>query len=134
MSKIIADTSALIAIFFTSEKHHQSVITYLQDNSAKEIVIIETVFSEFVTWTRARISIAASIELGQLIRTEHDYIPMDNADHLNTWNTFQKYDDKEWSYTDCSTLVMANKLKIPNVLGFDQHLYQMIGLGIATVP
>jgi uncharacterized protein len=134
MAKIIADTSALIAIFFKSEKHHRSVITYLQDNSASEIVIIETVFAEFVTWTRARVSIPASIELGNLIRSEHEYIPMNDFDHSSTWEIFQQYDDKEWSYTDCSILVMANKLEIPIVLGFDRHLHQMVGLGIITVP
>jgi uncharacterized protein len=134
MAKIIADTSALIAIFFKSEKHHPTVITYLQNNPTIEIVIIETVFVEFVTWTRSRVSTLASIELGNLIRVEHDYIPMSDLDHLNSWEIFKKYDDKEWSYTDCSILEMANHLKIPNVLGFDRHLHQMLGLGITTVP
>ncbi|MCZ8096979.1 MAG: hypothetical protein O9972_03580 [Burkholderiales bacterium] len=38
--------------------------------------------------------------------------------------------DKKWSYTDCSILVMAHRLQIFKVFAFDDHIRQMAGLGI----
>ena len=34
----------------------------------------------------------------------------------------------------CSILVMANRLKVPKVFAFDEHIRQMSGLGIICVP
>ncbi|MFZ1509004.1 hypothetical protein [Candidatus Amarolinea dominans] len=36
--------------------------------------------------------------------------------------------------TDCSILVMAQRLGIPHVFAFDEHIHQMSGLGITPVP
>jgi predicted nucleic acid-binding protein len=42
-----------------------------------------------------------------------------------TWATLQKYDDKDWSYTDCALLVASKQLKIPDVFSFDKGFDQM---------
>lgn len=36
--------------------------------------------------------------------------------------------------SDCSILVMSQKLGIPEVFAFDEHIRQMAGLGIRCVP
>ena len=51
-----------------------------------------------------------------------------------TWETFQRYDDKAWSYTDCSILTMTQRLETPQVFAFDAHINQMAGLGVIAVP
>jgi predicted nucleic acid-binding protein len=48
------------------------------------------------------------------------------------WALFQKYDDKDWSYTDCATLALARRLNIGKVFSFDHHFSQMPG--VARVP
>jgi uncharacterized protein len=45
-----------------------------------------------------------------------------------------RYDDKAWSYTDCSLLVMSQRLNIPTVVALDEHIRQMRGLGVNCVP
>ncbi len=50
MVEIIVDTSALIAFFIRSEKHHQIAQEYAVKNPTERWVILETVFDEFVTW------------------------------------------------------------------------------------
>ncbi|MFM6628069.1 MAG: hypothetical protein ACKPJK_01940 [Microcystis panniformis] len=42
-------------------------------------------------------------------------------------------DDKKRSYTDYSILVMALRLKVFEVFAFDEHIYQMAGLGIMAL-
>jgi predicted nucleic acid-binding protein len=41
---------------------------------------------------------------------------------------FQKYDDKDWSYTDCALLALAEHLKLNQVFAFDEDFDQMPGL------
>ena len=40
----------------------------------------------------------------------------------------QKYDDKDWSYTDCALLALAEHLKISEVFAFDEDFDQMPGM------
>jgi predicted nucleic acid-binding protein len=95
---------------------------------------LETVFTELVTWMRAKVSISSSIKVGRILREEHLYVNISNADDAATWDTFCQYDDKHWSYTDCSILVMTRKLGVPEVFAFDEHIRQMAGLGVRCVP
>jgi uncharacterized protein len=97
-------------------------------------VILSSVFDETVTWLRLRVSIQASIEIGHVLREEHIYIALSEAEDYATWETFCRYSDKLWSYTDCSLLVVAQRLAIFEILSFDQHIRQMAGLGIVCVP
>lgn len=132
--EIIVDTSALIAFFVRSETHHQAAQQYCRKNPQKRWIILESVFDETVTWIRTRISSQASIQIGQILREEHRYINLSDANDTATWEVFCKYDDKKWSYTDCSILVMAHRLKVFEIFAFDEHIHQMAGLGIICVP
>ncbi len=128
------DTSALIAFFIRSEKHHPAARRYAAQHSTVRWIILETIFDEFVTWMRANVSISGSIQVGRILREEHLYVNISDADDMATWEIFCQYDDKEWSYTDCSILAMARKLGISKVFAFDKHIRQMASLGIHCVP
>jgi predicted nucleic acid-binding protein len=134
MSKIMVDTSALIAFFIQSEKHHPAARRYISQYSTARWIILNTVFDEFVTWMRAKVSISASIQVGTVLRAEHGYINISEADDAKIWEAFCRYDDKLWSYTDYSILVMSQKLVVPEVFAFDDHIRQMAGLGVVCVP
>jgi predicted nucleic acid-binding protein len=134
MSDIMVGTSALIAFFVQSEKHHPAAQRYAMQHPTARWVILETVFDEFVTWMRAKVSISSSIQAGRIVREEHLYVNISDADDDAVWETFCRYDDKRWSYTDCSILMMARKLGISDVFTFDDHIQQMAGLGIRCLP
>jgi predicted nucleic acid-binding protein len=134
MLEVLVDTSALIAFFVSSEKHHQSVKNYFLTHPDSEWVILSTVFDETVTWLRVKISIRESIAVGRLLRQEHRYVALSDKDDSATWQAFCRYDDKAWSYTDCSLLVMSQRLNIPTIVALDEHIRQMRGLGVNCVP
>jgi predicted nucleic acid-binding protein len=75
-----------------------------------------------------------SIAVGRLLRQEHRYVALSDADDHATWEAFCRYDDKSWSYTDCSLLVMSQRLNIPIEVALDEHIRQMRGLGVDCVP
>jgi uncharacterized protein len=134
MLEMLVDTSALIAFFVRSEKHHEAARRYVHTHRETRWVILETVFDETVTWFRAKVSIADSIAVGHVLRSEHRYYQLSADDDDAVWDAFRRYDDKAWSYTDCSLLVMAQRLEIPHVFAFDAHINQMAGLGIVPLP
>lgn len=134
MREMLIDTSALIAFFINSERHHSAARRFVAQHPTTRWLILNTVFDEFVTWMRVRVSIAASIQLGHVLRVEHHYIYITDADDAATWDIFCRYDDKAWSYTDCSLLTLARRLGVNEVFAFDEHIRQMTGLGIHCVP
>lgn len=132
--EIIVDTSALIAFFVKSETNHLIAKHYVLSHSYYRWIILDTIFDETVTWIRSKICINASIQIGKVLRTEHHYINISPQEDYLIWETFCRYNDKKWSYTDCSILVMANCLNIFEVFAFDEHIRQMAGNGITCVP
>ena len=134
MPEIIVDTSALVAFFVRSEVEHASAREYAARNPTARWIILESVVDEFVTWVRAKVSISDPIQVGQVLRREHIYVNISDDDDAATWECFCQYDDKLWSYTDCSILVMARKLGISEVFAFDEHIGQMAALGGRRVP
>jgi len=134
MSEIVVDTLALVAFFVQSEKCHPAARRYAAQHPTAQWIILETVFDEFVTWVRAKVSISSSISVGRILRAEHRYFNISDADDAATWEAFCQYDDKHWSYTDCSILVMARRLGVSEVFAFDEHIRQMAGLGVRCVP
>ncbi len=65
---------------------------------------------------------------------DRHYVSLSTTEDQATWEAFCQYDDKFWSYTDCSLLIMASRLKVPYVVAFDEHIRQMSGLGIIRLP
>ena len=45
-------------------------------------------------------------------------------DIRDTWQVFTRYADKEWSFTDCASKVIMEKLGITEAFAFDQHFRQ----------
>ena len=133
-SAFLIDTSALIAFFVPSEQQHQTVCQFFLQHPNASWIILSTVFNETVTWTRTRISPSSSVQVGQILRENHRYVALSEADDQATWEAFRQYDDKRWSYTDCSLLVMSRRLGIPEIVAFDDHIRQMTGLGILCLP
>jgi len=46
------------------------------------------------------------------------------ADLSLAWKTFEQFDDKGWSFTDCTSKVVMEELGITTAFTFDQHFKQ----------
>ena len=90
----------------------------------------DTVFAETMVLVKARLGAGPAIELGKRIRDSSLFlvVTLTADDYDRVWDIFSRYDDKEWSYIDCSILALARQLNIINVFGFDHHFDQMAEL------
>jgi predicted nucleic acid-binding protein len=40
------------------------------------------------------------------------------------WETFERFADKDWSFTDCTSKVVIEQLGITHAFSFDHHFQQ----------
>jgi predicted nucleic acid-binding protein len=80
-----------------------------------------------VTVVKRRYGYEPAIRLGRQLRASEfcRYVILTAEDEALAWAIFEKYDDKLWSYTDCSCLAVMQRLHITEVLSRDAHFRQM---------
>jgi uncharacterized protein len=47
------------------------------------------------------------------------------ADILEAWSVFAKYRDKDWSFTDCVSKIVMQRLNVTTACAFDNHFKQL---------
>ncbi|HAT81802.1 MAG TPA: twitching motility protein PilT [Flavobacterium sp.] len=51
-------------------------------------------------------------------------------DILLTWQVFRQFSDKGWSFTDCSSKVVMEKLGVNQAFSFDRHFRQFGSISV----
>jgi uncharacterized protein len=125
------DTGAFLALEDESDKHHQQAINFRDEIIRKgfyKIVTTSYVLDEILTLIRVRISIPASIDFCRKIRVSKivNIHTITENDVRIAMDMFEQYDDKAFSFTDCTSFVIMRKIGISEVFGFDRHFEQML--------
>ena len=136
MARILIDTGAIYAFVTRTDAHHAQARKFVQQTLAAHdlFVLSDIVFVEAMTLLKARLGAAVAIRVGRELRQNpaYQWVALGADGERDTWAAFQRYDDKEWSYTDCAMLVLSQHLKVSTVFAFDDHIRQMAG--IVRVP
>ncbi len=127
--RIIVDTGAIYAFVTRTDPHHEAAVSFVRawlDRSGV-FVLCDVVFAETMVLFKARLGTRIALRVGRELRRNPAYfwIPLGEEGERDTWALFQRYDDKEWSFTDCAILALSQRLKVPQVFGFDRHFDQM---------
>ncbi|GAB4544405.1 MAG: PIN domain-containing protein [Anaerolineae bacterium] len=128
MRLIMVDTSALCALVDRGELRHSIVTRFIQEHQADfTLLVTDYLLDETATWIKARFGPKRAIEFGRKLRSSDfcRYHVLTAEDEAATWAIFEKYDDKAWSYTDCSCLAVMQQLNITEILSLDSHFRQM---------
>lgn len=128
MSTILIDTSALHALHYVRDDNHANAVTYFRSLAGRiKPILTEWVFVETMNLTKARLSPDRAIALGQQLKASRAFywLVLTDADKQATWDIFEQYQDKDWSYVDCSLLAVARRLEIKRIFAFDHHFQQM---------
>jgi predicted nucleic acid-binding protein len=134
MSTLLIDTSALHALNYVRDKNHAKAVTYLKSMAGRaKPILTEWVFVETMNLTKARLGPTYAIAFGRQLKASQFFHPLilTDDDKRATWEIFEQYQDKEWSYVDCSLLAVARRLMLRRVFAFDHHFRQM---GLEVVP
>ncbi len=136
MRRALIDTGAIYALVAASDRHHAAAVDYTKKwvGRGGVWVLADLVFAETMTLAKRRLGSAVAVRVGQELRENPVYVWTDVTTDLEreTWALFQRYQDKEWSYTDCALLALSGHLRSREVFAFDEHFVQMPG--IVRVP
>jgi predicted nucleic acid-binding protein len=134
MNEILVDTSALVALADADDHDHEAVREWFAGHAKNtRLVITDYVFDECMTLMKSKFGTEAAISFGHRIRSSAfcQFVPLTPQDEAATWQVFDQYSDKDWSYTDCSCLAVMRRLGIDQALTTDHHFRQM---GVTVVP
>lgn len=129
---IFVDTGAWYALMDSGDAQHQQATLWLSRN-LEPLVTSDFVVAETLTLFRARKEYTRALNFGREMM-DHPIATMQSSteeDFQQAWRIFRDYSDKSWSFTDCHSKWMMEKLEISTAFAFDRHFRQF---GAEVVP
>jgi predicted nucleic acid-binding protein len=122
---IFVDTGAWFAAVTPSDPNHPHAAAFLASNR-DPLITSDYVIDETLTLLRARGEYRRALLLGeQFFAGEVAEIAyLTEADVQQAWETFRHYADKNWSFTDCASKVLCDRLGVKTAFAFDRHFKQ----------
>ncbi len=122
MNLIFADTSFFYALAYKKDPHHEDAAKLL--NSLKTPLITSNyVFDELITILRYDFSHKVAANYGRSIRSSKicSITRISKEDEDAAWDIFLKYNDQKFSFTDCTSFAVMQRLNLKEVACFDVH-------------
>lgn len=125
------DTGAWYASFISSDPAH-ATIKPLIDHSDEVLVTSDYVLAESLNLLRARGEYHRAVILGKRLLTGSavKLIHVTATDLEKSFVFFSTQPNREWSFTDCTSLVVMQRLDIKNAIALDRHFRQMPGIQV----
>lgn len=126
MKGIFVDTSAWYAIVDNDDSDHKTAVTFHTGNTTP-LITTNAVFSETITLIRYRIGHNAARIFGQKLKESSfvTIIAVSPADEERAWEIFNKYQDQDFSFADCTSFAVMQRMKISTAFTFDKHFNVM---------
>lgn len=122
---IFVDTGAWFAAMCSRVKEHAVARAWMQSKT-DILVTTDYVINETLTLMKSRHEYSQALEFGRNAFSGRlaniEYISQEDVD--KAWQAFQRYSDKGWSFTDCTSKVVMERLGIKTAFAFDQHFRQ----------
>ncbi len=137
--KFFVDTSFWKALIDRNEKQYSSVSKVFAKFEDQPVTMYTTdyIFSETVTLIRMRSGLGNKIarEWGNKVLSSPSvlFYKIDEKLFHRAWAIFQKYQDKEFSFVDCSSFALMEEKKIETALTLDRH-FEQYGFKAIPVP
>ncbi|HVT19407.1 MAG TPA: PIN domain-containing protein [Thermoanaerobaculia bacterium] len=130
--RVLIDTGAIYAFVTRTDIHHESAKRFVREwfEVPGIFALADVVFAETMTLLKARLGPGVALRVGRELRRNpaYSWLNLGEEGERETWAAFQRYADKEWSYTDCALLALARRERIALVFAFDRHFSQMPGI------
>lgn len=128
---IFVDTSAWFASVVPSDADHRAASLWVSQNT-QALLTTDYVIDETLTLLRTRREAQRAISLGEAFFSNElsTIYYLTEEDVWQTWQTFQQFADKNWSFTDCASKVVMEKLELIQAFSFDRHFRQFGSISV----
>ena len=126
---IFVDTGAWVALFVPADVLHDEARSWHRENRDR-LITSDYVVDEVLTLIKTRFSVQAAIQAGRWLVNEEfsELVHLSQEDVKQAWKILRSHQDKQWSFTDCTSFVLMQRLKISTAFAFDKHFSQMRGI------
>ncbi len=123
---MFVDTSAWYALADERDPNHGTALA-LVAGTRRAVITTNWVVGESVTLARARLGHRVAVTLGTELRSRPglQIVRVGRPDEEEAWRLFRRYEDKDFSFTDCTSFAVMRRLRIVHALAFDRHFQQM---------
>ena len=127
---IFVDTGAWYAASVPSDPDHAAARVVIQSN-AESLVTSDYVYDELLTLFCARGQMDRARVWIEQVRSDRCVLVRITSDDIErATDMFFRFADKDWSFTDCTSFVVIQRLGIQRAFSFDEHFRQF---GAVTV-
>jgi uncharacterized protein len=114
------DSSAWFALYIPEDADHSSACSWLSANRPR-LLTTDFIIDETLTLLRARGRSNVATEFGEHVFSTKlaaiHYLSIE--DIAGAWEVFRRFADREWSFTDCTSLAVMQSLGIAEAFSFD---------------
>jgi uncharacterized protein len=128
---VFVDTSAWYASTVPGDPRHAVVRSWLRANQLP-LVTTDYVIDETLTLLRARGEAVRALQFGRRFFDLME-LPIRHVDRVElrrAWELFRQQPDRGWSFTDCSSRAVIERMHIKQALTFDHHFREFGGLTV----
>lgn len=121
------DTGAFLALADEDDNYHTSAKSIYSDLllSKAQLLTSNFVLSETYTLIRSRVSHRAAVEfLKSFDQTRIKVLRVGEATERTAKGIFVRYDDKDFSFVDCTSFALIDHHKLDHAFAFDSHFHQ----------
>jgi predicted nucleic acid-binding protein len=122
---IFVDTSAWYARYTPRDAYHAEAHAF-HLNNRQTLITTDYVIDEALTLFKMRGNYRRAIHFGHRIFAGGlaQIVWIQPTDIEAAWSIFERFDDKQWSFTDCVSYVVLERLGIKTAFAFDEHFRQ----------
>ena len=121
---VFVDSSAWYALGNARDKNHLAAKRFL--DAGHRLLTTNFVIDETITLVLVRKGYQAAVDLGEQLWSEEQarIVWLSRADQRAAWQLFKRYSDKEFSFTDCTSFVVMERLELTHAFAFDENFSQ----------
>lgn len=126
--KLFVDSSSWIGLFSERDMYHEVAAQAFQAIASLPVHLYTSdyIIDETLTHLTVTYGHNITIQFGQWVLTS----PLVHILRVNeqvwqeAWEMFQKYSDKFWSFTDCTSFILMKQQRLYHAFTFDRHFAQ----------
>jgi predicted nucleic acid-binding protein len=122
---IFVDTSAWYASVVPTDPNHAAATAWLAANR-ETLLTTDYIADETLTLLRMRQQTDRALALGkEFFEGDLAVFHLLSEDEIReAWHIFSRFHDKEWSFTDCTSKAVIERLSLAGAFAFDRHFHQ----------
>jgi len=126
---IFVDTGAWYALLDKNDSDHTAAVKF-KDSLTHSLITTNYVADEIITLTKNRLGYGVAVEIGEKLWNEliATLVRVTSQDEKKAWEILVKHRDKGFSFTDCTSFAVMDRLGIIEAFAFDEHFDQYNGL------